>query len=185
MTVKLCSLLLILCYNLDFEQCFGTCYIVNGSSLPSGDSSAQPAESKEHRWNNIRLPKSIIPLKYDIFLHPNLSEWRFSGKVEIRCMVQETTDFIVLHSKDLIISDITVTTLPSNRAIKLYRLLEIYTAEQIYLEVEQSLHKDTELLLTLVFEGFLKMGISGFYLSQYFDANFETRLGFLLSRSYI
>ena len=56
-----------------------------------------------HQWNDIRLPASISPLQYNLFLHLNLTDGQFqySGNVEILLEVKEETDFIVLHSAQL------------------------------------------------------------------------------------
>lgn len=77
-------------------------------------------------WNNIRLPPFIKPTRYNITIHPNLTTLEvkgidsvsfyqiitllykyidFSGQVSIEFVVEKDTNFIVLHSKNLTITD--------------------------------------------------------------------------------
>lgn len=89
-------------------------YYAKLSKRSSHLASVNNEESGEFPWNKVRLPQSVNPLEYGIFLHPNLTEKTFSGKVEIKCEVLKSTKFVVLHSKNLNISKARLTTLPSN-----------------------------------------------------------------------
>ena len=48
----------------------------------------------------------VLPETYDIFLHPNISTSEFFGRVKIVCRLVDSTNFIVLHIKDLNISKV-------------------------------------------------------------------------------
>ena len=65
--------------------------------------------------NEVRLPKSIVPVKYSICLFLtfrytvcyediDLKKFTFSGYVDIELNVKEETDFIMLNAKELSIS---------------------------------------------------------------------------------
>lgn len=56
-------------------------------------------------WNNVRLPTFIKPLRYNITIHPNITTLDVKGQVSIEFMVEKETHFIVLHSKNLTISE--------------------------------------------------------------------------------
>lgn len=131
-------------------------------------------EPEEFPWNSIRLPQSVIPVEYNILLHPNLTEFWFLGLMEIKCEVRETTNFVVLHSKDLIITQTTLTTLPSNEKNDV-RIRMKTDADQLFLLMEDIILKDTEILITIAFNGVLNVLGKGFYLSEYSDSNFGSR----------
>nr|XP_034325215.1 endoplasmic reticulum aminopeptidase 1 isoform X2 [Crassostrea gigas] len=149
-------------------------FLANRNVSSESLSSLNREASEGFLWNNTRLPQSVIPLEYDIFLHPNLTEFMFSGKVEIKCVIRETTNFIVLHSKDLVISQTTLTTIPSNEQ-KEVRLQMKNDTDQLFLIMEDAIPKDAEILITIVFDGILTRNGDGFYLSNYVDSNFIVR----------
>lgn len=170
--MKTLILLTFMCYHCGLKQSLG--YFTKRTVSSQSLSSLNQEESEEFPWNNVRLPQSVIPLEYDIFLHPNLTEYRFSGKVEIKCVVQETTDFVVLHSKDLVISQTTLTTIPSNEKNEV-RMQVKNDADQLFLIMEDAIPKDAEIQITIVFDGILDMNGYGFYLSKFFSTNHSSR----------
>ena len=131
-------------------------------------------------WTKIRLPTYITPLSYKLFLHPNLTTFRFTGNVKISFTVSKPTNFIIFHSKNLTIhtSDIYHTknddgvTLVDTKEINIVNQLEYVNHEQIYIEVDRDLQVDRTYLLRLNFEGILSDGLMGFYRSSY-----ETKAG--------
>lgn len=150
--------------------------ILCSGSIPCGARSLENGTNgEESLWGNLRLPKSVIPLVYDIFLHPNLTAAEYSGRVKIKCQVRNATNFIVLHSKDLVISGVKLTTLPSNELHKLRRQTTVVHYDQLYFEVENDIPSDTEILITIDFYGRLLNGDgNGFYITEYFNNKHET-----------
>lgn len=65
----------------------------DGQTTESVTPTAAPVEDyiatngEKFPWRNIRLPLSISPLEYDIYLHPNLTQKKFLGDVTIKCQV--------------------------------------------------------------------------------------------------
>uniref|UniRef100_A0A8C0SVP7 Aminopeptidase n=1 Tax=Canis lupus familiaris TaxID=9615 RepID=A0A8C0SVP7_CANLF len=52
-------------------------------------------------WNKLRLPSMVVPLHYDLLVHPNLTSLDFVASEKIEVLVRDATQFIILHSKDL------------------------------------------------------------------------------------
>lgn len=50
---------------------------------------------------NVRLSKNIVPLEYDIKLHPDLENFTFEGAETIRLSLLKPTKSITLHSKEI------------------------------------------------------------------------------------
>lgn len=95
--------------------------------------------------------------------------------MEIKCEVLKSTKFVVLHSKNLNISKARVTTLPSNDVNEAHIRMKNDT-DQLFLMLDESIPKDTEILITIVFHGILEvMAGKGFYLSEYLENNNEKR----------
>ena len=58
-----------------------------------------------------RLPRHIRPVHYELWLQPDLQRETFSGRVGIELNVSESTNYIVLHSKKLSITETVLRTL--------------------------------------------------------------------------
>ncbi|MGE0880236.1 MAG: M1 family metallopeptidase [Acidimicrobiia bacterium] len=64
-----------------------------------------PADpSANHPADPYRLPRSVVPSRYDLVLEPDLVTGRFTGLVDIAVSIAEPTDTIVLNSLDLAIT---------------------------------------------------------------------------------
>ncbi|XP_062606091.1 endoplasmic reticulum aminopeptidase 1-like [Saccostrea cucullata] len=153
-----------------------TCADQSAESKPSKSTPVEDyiaTNGEKFPWRDVRLPTSVSPLEYDIHLHPNLTERKFSGKVTIKCKVVKSTDFIVLHSKDLTISKILLTVESVEK--KITKKLEYIKNEQMYLKLESSIPVGKNILITLDFEAKLVKKLSGFYLSSYEDSKKVTR----------
>lgn len=57
------------------------------------------------KCSGVRLPKSIKPVHYDLSLKPNFDDFTFAGSVRIKYQIYEKVSEIVLHSKELTITD--------------------------------------------------------------------------------
>lgn len=118
---------------------------------------------------NLRLPRAIFPFHYEIRLETavhNDGIRDYGGTVIIELYVNESTSQVVLHHRDLSITN-----------VKLYTPLsiEVYTEEHSYNNETEFLTIPTSLPLTagsklyleIHFNGKLQTGTAGFYLSQY------------------
>ena len=127
-------------------------------------------------WTDIRLPDSINPLNYDLFLHPNLTTFKFLGTVSIQLKVKKVTNFIVLHSKGLNISNYEVVDFQSNRRnITVLKMLEYPKHEQVYFLLKKDLSPSRRYTLILTFHGELNDLMAGFYRSSYTNSEGQVR----------
>eukprot|EP00002_Diphylleia_rotans_P015931 TRINITY_DN3086_c0_g1_i3.p1 TRINITY_DN3086_c0_g1~~TRINITY_DN3086_c0_g1_i3.p1 ORF type:complete len:113 (-),score=27.55 TRINITY_DN3086_c0_g1_i3:370-708(-) len=51
--------------------------------------------------DRVVLPKSVVPQHYDLSFEPNLDACTFVGTASITVVVNEATDTVVLHARDL------------------------------------------------------------------------------------
>ena len=153
-------------------------------------SSAEPRDSINHPlattgeafpWTDIRLPESIRPIHYDLFLHPNLTTFYCKGSVEIWLNITRVTDFIVIHSKDLNVTEIIVTS-RDQRTINVKKLLICNSLEQLYIELSEKLYPTggrRNYTLKIAFDRKLEEKLEGFYISSYNESGTSDRKRYL------
>ncbi|XP_008053236.1 endoplasmic reticulum aminopeptidase 2 [Carlito syrichta] len=130
-------------------------------------------------WQELRLPNMVIPLHYDLFVHPNLTSLDFVASEKIEVLVRDATQFVVLHSKDLEIMNATLQSEEDSRYMKPGKKLNVlsYPAhQQIALLVPEKLMSDLKYYVTIDFQAKLADGFEGFYKSTYRTLGGETRI---------
>ncbi|KAI6178426.1 Aminopeptidase [Aphelenchoides besseyi] len=55
-------------------------------------------------WKKIRLPTDLVPIRYNLFIHPNLTTFDFNGNVDIDIHVNNQTRLLILHQQGLNLS---------------------------------------------------------------------------------
>lgn len=86
----------------------------NGATASASSSSSSTTttnkKDQHHEMNgsnnkNVRLPRAVLPVRYDVRLFPVLEKGNFSilGQVSIDLECQMETDRIVLHSADIVV----------------------------------------------------------------------------------
>uniref|UniRef100_A0A8C9H3Y8 Aminopeptidase n=1 Tax=Piliocolobus tephrosceles TaxID=591936 RepID=A0A8C9H3Y8_9PRIM len=130
-------------------------------------------------WQELRLPNVVIPLHYDLFVHPNLTSLDFVASEKIEVLVSNATQFIILHSKDLEITNATLQSEEDSRYMKSGKELKVlsYPAhQQIALLVPEKLMPHLKYYVAIDFQARLSDGFKGFYKSTYRTLGGETRI---------
>jgi hypothetical protein len=143
---------------------------------PVGERQREPWET-DHR-----LPADTEPAHYDVFLHPNLSNSTFSGKVIIQIHVKKPRSFLLVNAKYLDVYNTRLTQLVAREneggsdEVREERDIEIqdafeYKPNEFWVTVMKN---NTKLQpgiynLHLQFRGSLSGKIVGFYSSTYID----------------
>uniref|UniRef100_A0A7M4EC01 Aminopeptidase n=1 Tax=Crocodylus porosus TaxID=8502 RepID=A0A7M4EC01_CROPO len=138
-----------------------------------------PTDKKPFPWNSLKLPRVIVPLHYDLCIHPDLSTFHFTGQETIEIFVRTNTSFIILHSKDLEITSSVLLSkddMWSSTPGKKLQVLEHPAHEQIALQSPEELVVGQVYLVTIEFHGKLADGFDGFYKSSYKTHGGETRI---------
>ena len=133
-------------------------------------------------WYQVRLPDNVLPVHYDLYLHPNLTTDTFQGNVSILVEVTEATQYVLVH-----INEMTITQSSVHEATP--RGDEYETGEE--LEVKQTLeYKDNNFYVFIMKERLqpgkyvVKMSykavlsgkvLNGLYLSTYTDKKLGER----------
>ena len=123
-------------------------------------------------WQDVRLPKIVLPVHYDLFMHPNLTTFSNKGSIEVILTVHEQTNFIVMHSKQLNITGITVTAASGSIQLTVKRYLLCALHEQLYIEFDGYLEPTaSNYSLKVSFNKLLEEKLEGFYISSYNESN--------------
>ncbi|XP_012524023.2 uncharacterized protein LOC105829586 [Monomorium pharaonis] len=114
-----------------------------------------------------RLPKTLAPKLYNVYLTPHMEKGVFEGKVNIYITVEEDTTLIALNSHELNILNIKV--LRNDKEMPwLTNTTNIPQQLRIYLA--NFVHKNEEIIIEIEFSGVLNDDMKGFYRSSYLDS---------------
>ncbi|MFZ3015049.1 MAG: M1 family metallopeptidase, partial [Nitrospira sp.] len=115
-----------------------------------------------------RLPRHVIPTRYDLRLEPDLTTGRFTGQAAILITVKKTTQTILLNAVDLVLRSVMVDGLrraPLNATIELEQ-----QTQRARLSFQEAIDPGKWTLI-ISFEGTLNDQLRGFYRSTYKDAS--------------
>ncbi|KAG8598308.1 hypothetical protein GDO81_002557 [Engystomops pustulosus] len=128
-------------------------------------------------WEDLRLPKYVAPLHYDLSLHPNLTTLTFSGLTKITIAVRQQTSSVILHSKHLVISKTSLERRSGNGLIQQdLHLVEHPASEQIALLSADPLSPGENYTLYIAYSANLSDSFHGFYKGSYRTPDGETRV---------
>jgi aminopeptidase N len=131
--------------------------------------------TKHQPPKDLRLPRSIKPVSYDVVLLPFLTSenFTFNGEVAIRIDVIETCKNVTLHSTSLIInwsfSHIQKLDDDDKAAENISITSQYFVDEKQFLVIEtgKDLEANTSYVVRLQFVGSIKDNLQGFYKSSY------------------
>lgn len=90
----------------DFEEAVKHTTVAQTSTVETSKSTVPTTTTTEKTPEipeiiDYRLPKTVVPELYDLYLHPNLETGEFEGQLVITIKVLQNTDKIILHSANL------------------------------------------------------------------------------------
>ncbi len=116
----------------------------------------------------MRLSKDVVPVEYDIQLHPDLENFTFEGLETITISLQKQTNTLTLHAKEIEVSTAYVASKQlGNQITKLFAKISYNTkAETVTFTFPKVLPKG-KTKLAITFKGILNDKMRGFYRSSY------------------
>ncbi|XP_048186963.1 leucyl-cystinyl aminopeptidase [Perognathus longimembris pacificus] len=125
-------------------------------------------------WAQIRLPTAIMPQRYELNLHPNLTSMTFKGSVTISLQALQATWNVILHSTGHNISKVTFMSAVSNQE-KQVELLEYPYHEQIAIVSSEALLAGHNYTLKIEYSANISSSYYGFYGITYKDESNEKK----------
>jgi len=119
----------------------------------------------------VELPSSIVPVRYNISLTPNFSTFTYTGEETIELDVNQSTNVIQLHSKEIYISDVEASDMNLHyKPTDINFSLSSSVVSLVFAEPFQV----GKLFLRISFQGELNDQMAGFYRSRSKNAKGET-----------
>ncbi|XP_076675141.1 uncharacterized protein LOC143372620 isoform X2 [Andrena cerasifolii] len=151
-----------------FLLLFAGCQAAATNDDRNGDDAANPALS------DYRLPKTIVPIGYEIMLSPELeNNFEFTGVTHIKAIVREATDTITLHHGKLNILKCSVTT--QNETKVILSLIYNSNTEKYEIKLQETLKVGLHISINFNYTGKLRDDMIGFYRTSYVDSNRKIR----------
>jgi len=120
-----------------------------------------------------RLPRNVLPTRYEISLEPDIDQFTFAGEARVAVMVSEPTDTIMTNAAELAVSSATVT-LADGSTLTAASAVVDEEAESLTVKFGDRLPVG-EATLHLAFTGTLNDQLRGFYRSRYEATDGSTR----------
>lgn len=142
---------------------FLTIVVVNGSSFHTnfqhGSFKNRQKDEKIKTHDVYRLPNQVIPVSYELRMVPDLENFTFRGEVNIIVRATFTTDRIQLHSKNLVIGNVTVQKL-GLRGNSTFRNAATFVLDEendiLSIKNGQNFDYNTDYKVSIAFEGVLE-----------------------------
>ncbi|XP_050768751.1 endoplasmic reticulum aminopeptidase 1 [Gymnogyps californianus] len=140
-----------------------------------GGSRSSSTSSTPFPWDAVRLPKHVIPLRYHLLIHPNLTTLTFAGTAAIEVTVTRQTSAVILHGKRLRVTKAAIEAGSAGLAQEA-RVLEHQPFEQVALLAAEPLRAGHNYTLSIQYLANLSESFHGFYKSTYRTREGELRV---------
>jgi puromycin-sensitive aminopeptidase len=121
-----------------------------------------------------RLPRTVVPSRYDLTLEPDLDAGTFRGSVDVALAVLEPVTEIVLNANELRLEGATFTA-ADGRSVEVSKILTDDDAERATVDLAEAAEPG-DWTLRIVFAGELNPRLTGFYRSTYPDGDGRTQV---------
>ncbi|XP_015198916.2 endoplasmic reticulum aminopeptidase 1-like [Lepisosteus oculatus] len=129
-------------------------------------------------WHQYRLPRTLVPEQYYIYIHPDLNTNTVTGRVHILMTALNSTTSVVLNGKNLSITEAFLKELTPHHGQESIsvRVLESVPNEQLAFISEIPLAAGRKYQLSIAYNTTISTGFSGLYKASYWTDNTIPRI---------
>ena len=151
-------------------------FVVIAVVLSTSSGNGSSSGSNDKPWTNVRLPKTLTPALYRVSLDTDLNTFRVNGFVSIDISVNQSTDLVIFHAKDMTLNTINLTKeVGGIRGDQLGVSRHFFYSDNDFyvIQLTDSLDANDNLQLNVSFNYTLREDLVGFYKSSYSLADNE------------
>ncbi|XP_078360659.1 glutamyl aminopeptidase-like isoform X2 [Oculina patagonica] len=139
-----------------------------GSTGPVAVSTSAPGPTTPgtEAWWNVRLPKNIVPVHYDVLLYIDLKKLEFYGNVEILVNVSSPSENVLVHVNKMNITSASVEKASGGDPLEIKRKFW-FEKNQFYVMIMNSALKKGQYKIKMEFRAWLTDDLAGLYKSTY------------------
>ncbi|XP_003386159.1 PREDICTED: glutamyl aminopeptidase-like isoform X1 [Amphimedon queenslandica] len=148
-------------------------FVIIAVVLSRSSGNGSPGGSDDKPWTNVRLPKTLTPALYRVSLDTDLNTFRVNGFVSVDISVNQSTDLVIFHAKDMTLNTVSLTKGVRGDQLGISRQF-FYSDNDFYvIQLADSLDTNDNLQLNISFNYTLRDDLVGFYKSSYSLADNE------------
>ncbi|KAK7083572.1 hypothetical protein SK128_015242 [Halocaridina rubra] len=145
--------------------------------MPENEQKRLKTSTNEPWEDDFRLPSTVQPHHYDLYLYPDLTTQTFTGSVAINVTSSETRDVFLIHTKWLNITNTKISQVDeSGSEIQEVEIVDLFEFEpNEFWVIRTNSTEPGTYKIWMDFSGSLTTGIVGFYYSEYADSSGNSR----------
>lgn len=142
--------------------------------LKSSNDDIHDLDESEH---NLRLPKSSIPIRYNLHLQTNIHDGELltSGDVSVHIRILETTDRLTLHSRNQTILELSLLAADEITQINVQSYSLYSATDMLTIYLQNALAPGTDCFLKIRYSFDMRESSPGFYRTSYNTENGAVR----------
>lgn len=133
-----------------------------------------PSLYNHHNQITWRLPTELQPVRYRLYINPNLTSGECEGTVSIQFQLNAPTNLIVLHTKNTTVDNLSVHNMMARMRIAIDKYYVDETRELLIIELRETLQLNKAYTVSIGFSCNLD-GLVGAYRSSYTDESGNTK----------
>lgn len=142
-------------------------FVIIGIATAGGSNQGREVSSDQQPWLSGRLPTSISPELYAIELQLDLASGGVNGSVRIDATVNTPTPFVIVHAKDMTVTNVNISQGGSINVVEKY----FYPSNEYFVMKLASSVLTGSLSVFLEFNYTLATDLAGFYRSSYLTSD--------------
>lgn len=150
------------------------------TSVSGEESEKSETNTEKYPWDEIRLPRTLVPIHYDIELWVDLENQHFQGQVNMTIYANASTKYVMFHINHLVINfdSVKISALSSypSEDLKIVKQKHAWRNQFHVIELETELTPGIQYVVQVGnYTGKIVRDLKGLYLSSYVTSDGQVR----------